>query len=148
MRAVVVMMVVVISVVALSVRVGMRMRVVAVRVCVGVPLPEGSVRMVRITVIVCVGVIVRVGVSMRVRVAVRLSSVLVAMLMHILSCCSLRTTTPHRHFLMPVDGADLDMGRGNVSLASHHLFHVQIPLLCQRQDGLEPRYELITWRAL
>lgn len=140
---------------------------VVVRVCVGMPM-RVAVRGVHVHVVM--GVIVRVGVGVRVRVAVGLPSlvgvrvgmcvrmrvfvrvaftcpVLVAMLVHTLSSCSLRSTT-HRHFLMPVDGADLDVGRGNVPFASHHLFHVQIPFLRQRQDRLEPRHELVPRSAL
>lgn len=149
-----------------------RVRVVRVAmvVRVGVRMPmRVAVRGVRMLVLVIMGVIVRVGVSVRVRMAVGMPSlggvrvgvcvrvrVLVrvaftcpVVVVHILSssCNSLRSTT-HRHFLMPVDGADLDMSRGNVPLASHHLFHVQIPLLRQRQDGLEPRHKLIPRSAL
>lgn len=61
--------------------------------------------------------------------------VVVAVLTQILCICSPRATT-RRNFLMSVDGADLDVGRSYVPLASHHILHVQIPFFRQRQNSL------------
>lgn len=135
----------------MAVRVRKRVSVGGVLVVVGVVVRVGVSVRVRVTLGLPPLVGVRVGVCVRMRMLVRMAlsmAMRVGMLVDILSLFTLMRSATDRHFLVPVDGADLDVGRGNVPLAPHDLVHVQVPLVRQREDAFEPRDELIPWSAL